>query len=216
MTQLHSRRAARLFRAGLVLVPAVTVVAALAAYFWSRSDGAWHVGEAAPQPIPFQHSLHAGDLGIGCRYCHGSAERSASAGMPSAHTCLTCHKEVWAGASVLEPVRSALALGQPVVWTSVSRLPDHSFFHHGAHVSKGVACETCHGRVDRMAETVKTETMSMGWCLDCHRNPAAQLRPRGAAWAMGWKGAEDGSVRAEAHYDGSDIRLLTSCSTCHR
>jgi hypothetical protein len=214
--QLFSPRATTIFRAVLTLVPLTAAMAGTSAYVWSRSNAAWNVGKPAPQPILFRHDVHVGSLGIDCRYCHAGAERAASAGMPSAATCMSCHSQVWAGASVLEPLRSSLELNQPIRWNSVHRSPDHSYFHHGAHVAKGLACETCHGRVDQMARTVKAHTLSMGWCLDCHRNPVIKQRPRDAVFAMGWKAGSDAASEPRAPSDPLDVRLLTSCSTCHR
>jgi len=216
MAQLFSRRASTAFRVALVLVPLAGVASAGFGYVWSRSAAFWNVGRPAAQPIPFRHDLHAGALKIDCRYCHSAVERAADAGMPSAQTCMTCHSQVWVGASVLEPLRTSLALDQPIAWTSVHRLPDHAYFHHGAHVANGVACQTCHGRVDQMPRTVKAETLSMGWCLDCHRDPAARLRPREAVFAMGWD--PHGAAVAQAVRDRyrTVAPLLTSCSTCHR
>ena len=199
MAQLFSPRADTAFRVALVLTGLSVLGAAALGYVWSRSGSAWNVGKPAPQPIPFRHDLHAGTLGVDCRYCHASVERAADAGMPSAQTCMTCHSKVWVGASTLEPLRSSLALGQPIAWTSVHRLPAYAYFHHGIHVAKGVACETCHGRVDQMPKTVKAETMSMGWCLDCHRGPAAAARET-----------------ALVAHGGVEISPLTRCSTCHR
>lgn len=214
--QLFSPRATTIFRVFLTLVPLIAVGAGVLAYLWSRSGAAWNVGKPAPQPIPFRHDVHAGSLRIDCRYCHGSVERTAAAGMPSATTCMSCHSQVWAGASVLEPLRSSLEFNQAIQWNSVHRLPDYAYFHHGAHVARGVACETCHGRVDQMTKTVKAHTLSMGWCLDCHRQPAARLRPRDAVFAMGW--TPNGATVPETpkSFSHSDLRLLTSCSTCHR
>jgi hypothetical protein len=205
--QLFTPRATTIFRVVLTLVPLTAAGAGALTYAWSRSDAAWNVGKPAPQPIPFRHDVHAGTLKIDCRYCHASAERAASAGMPSATTCMSCHSQVWAGASALEPLRTSVELDQPLVWRSVHRLPDYAYFHHGAHAASDIACETCHGRVAGMAKTVKANTLSMGWCLDCHRDPA-RLRPR------------DASVRppseTAARIGHPDARLLTSCSTCHR
>jgi hypothetical protein len=205
MAQLFRPKANTRFRLGIVLVLVALASALGAVFIYNRSDRAWHVGEAVEQPMPFRHELHAGDLGIACRYCHSSVERASFAGMPSALTCMTCHSQVWKGATVLEPLRTSLALDQPVIWNSIHRLPAYVYFHHGIHVSKGVACETCHGEVRTMAQTKKVETMSMGWCLECHRNPAPYLRPRETANAGG----------ATAEHDIVSARL-TSCSTCHR
>jgi hypothetical protein len=216
MAQLFERRHTTLFRVAIVLVLMTAAGAGGLGYVWSRSGNAWNVGKPAAQPVPFRHDLHAGSLRIDCRYCHASVERAADAGMPSAQVCMSCHSQAWVGASVLEPVRSALALKQPIAWASVHRLPPFAFFHHAAHVTKGVACETCHGRVDQMAKTVKVHTLSMGWCLDCHRDPAPHLRPRNAVFAMGYE-PHDRTMPAEirAQYR-SEARRLTSCSTCHR
>ena len=216
MAQLFSRQTDTAFRVVLVLTVLAAAGTGALAFAWSRSARAWNVGVPAPQPIPVRHDLHAGALAIDCRYCHATVERAAHAGMPSAQTCMSCHSQVWAGASVLEPLRSSLALNQPITWTSVHRLPVYAYFHHAAHVSKGVACETCHGRVDQMPKTVKAETLSMGWCLDCHRDPAPHLRPAEAVFAMG--AAPHGKDLPEdvrTYYRAAAPRL-TSCNTCHR
>lgn len=187
MAQLFTPSATTLFRVAIVLAGLGLVGAGVTAYVWARTDSTWNVGKPAPQPVPFRHDLHSGSLGIDCRYCHSNVEKAADAGMPSAQTCMSCHSQVWVGASVLDPVRSSFALGQPIEWTSVNRLPDYVYFNHTAHVTKGVACETCHGRVDEMPKTVKTQTMSMGWCLDCHRDPTPRLRPKSDVFTMGYE-----------------------------
>jgi Cytochrome c7 and related cytochrome c len=216
MAQLFSRQADTAFRVVLVLAVLAAIGVGAVAWAWSRSGSAWNVGVPAPQPIPFRHDLHSGALGLDCRYCHATVERAAPAGMPSAQTCMTCHSQVWAGASVLEPLRTSLALGQGLAWTSVHRLPAHAYFHHAAHVSKGVACETCHGRVDRMPRTVKAETLSMGWCLDCHRDPAPYLRPKDAVFAMGWEPGGWALPDDRRSTSAATVPRLTSCNTCHR
>jgi hypothetical protein len=216
MAQLFRPRATGLFRTLIVLTLLGAATVAGAAYIYARSDAAWNVGKPAHQPIPFRHDLHAGELNVDCRYCHNTVERAADAGMPTAQTCMSCHSQVWTGASVLEPLRSALALDQPVTWTSVHRLPDHTYFAHAIHVRKGVACETCHGRVDQMRETVRVRTLSMGWCLDCHRDAGPQLRPANAVFAMGYEPhGNDLPEDVHAFYREAASRL-TSCNTCHR
>ena len=200
------------------MVPVAVAAAAWLAYALPRSDFAWGVGEPAPfQPVPFSHDHHVGGLGIHCRYCHNSVERAAFAGMPPADTCMSCHSEIWTAAAVLAPIQRSLELGEPIAWSSVHRLPDFAFFHHGIHVSKGVGCETCHGRVDLMPRTVKVNTLSMEWCLDCHRNPEPHLRPPGAIYVMGWEptAAEAGPDLRDDHH-GIVVGQLTDCSTCHR
>jgi hypothetical protein len=203
MQQLFSPNADRRLRLALGFAALGIVVAAVAAFFFVRSDRAWGLGVAAPQPIPYSHAIHAGQLGIDCRYCHAGVERAASAGMPTAETCLGCHSRVWNVTAQFAPLHSALATGAPVTWSSVHRLPEHVRFHHGAHVAAGVDCTACHGDVAAMPRTVKVETMSMGWCLDCHRGTAGALR----------------TAQAEAprfEHAGIEVSPLTRCSTCHR
>ncbi len=214
MTQHFGRRTSTVFRIAVVGLPFLVAALFVALGLYWRSDHAWGVGQPAAQPIPFRHDLHVGGLGIDCRYCHSSVERAAAAGMPSAQSCLTCHSQVWAALATLEPLRTSMALDVAVPWNSVHRLPDFSVFHHGIHVQKGVGCETCHGRVDHMAQTVKTETLSMAWCLDCHRDPAPRLRPQAKVFAMGWDG--EGHPIASPRLDAAELRRLTDCSTCHK
>jgi hypothetical protein len=211
MAQLFRPEANAIFRVAIVLTVLGSGGLLALVFLYARSDAVWNVGKPAPQPVPFRHDLHAGSLGLDCRYCHSTVERVANAGMPPAELCLGCHSQIWVGASVLEPLRTSLALDQPIRWTSVHRLPSYAYFHHGIHVSKGVACETCHGKVEQMAQTVKTHTLSMGWCLDCHRDSAAQARP--GAWASLASEARRGAPADPVH--GSAERL-TDCNTCHR
>jgi hypothetical protein len=213
MPQLFRPEANTRFRLGLLLAGLALASVAGMAYVYARSGGAWNVGVKVEQPIPFRHDVHAGRLEIDCRYCHSTVERAWSAGMPSAQTCMTCHSQVWTGASVLEPVRSSLALEQPIAWNAVHDLPDFAHFHHGIHVSKGVACERCHGDVSSMAETKKTETMSMGWCLECHTDPAPYLTVPEALLPATPDTPAD-AVKLLAHYAISTERL-TNCTACH-
>jgi hypothetical protein len=206
MPQLFSRRADRRLRLAMGFGAAAILALAVAAWALARSDRAWGVGVAAPQPIPFSHAIHAGRIGLDCRYCHAGVERAASAGMPTAETCLGCHRQVWSVSAQFAPLETALALGIPVTWSSVHRLPEHVRFHHGVHIAANVACGTCHGAVEAMPRTVKTQTLSMGWCLGCHRDPGAS-RSRLAAEAP--------IAEAHAHF-GIVVSPLTRCSTCHR
>lgn len=215
MTQHFGRRTSTVFRIAVLGLPVMIAGILVASALYWRSDTAWNVGEPAPQPIPFQHDLHVGGLGLDCRYCHSSVERSASAGMPSAQTCLTCHSQVWAELATFEPLRTSIALNVPVPWQSVHRLPDFTVFHHGVHVQTGVACETCHGRVDQMPRTVKTEKLSMAWCLDCHRDPASRLRPPSEVFEMGWIGEGHPPVEIPS-IEPDKANRLTDCSTCHK
>jgi hypothetical protein len=224
MAQLFSPRADRRLRLGLALGLLAFAALCLALFAFVRSDRAWGVGVAAPQPIPFSHAIHAGQIGLDCRYCHTGVERTASAGMPTAQTCLGCHTAVWSVGAQFAPLHSALALGNPVVWSSVHRLPDHVRFHHAAHVAAGVGCGTCHGDVSAMPRTMKVHIMSMGWCLDCHRNPEARIAAEadGPVPPGAFRDVPDGDVatvrvaRERIEHFGVEISPLTRCSTCHR
>jgi len=183
-----------------------------------RSDYLTGVGWTLRQPVPFSHQHHAGEMGIDCRYCHTWAERSPIAGLPPTHTCMSCHSQVWNAAPMLEPLRQSLARQQPLHWQRVARLPDHVYFAHDIHLSAGVGCAECHGRVDRMPLMRRAEPFQMQWCLDCHRDPAPRLRPSEAVTQMDWQPA--GDVRAQGERllrrKHIDVGRLTACSLCHR
>ncbi len=105
------------------------------------------VHNARPQPVPFSHKHHVGELGLDCRYCHTSVEVSSSAGMPPTQTCMTCHSQIWTNAAILEPVRASYRDSKPISWTRVNAVPDFVYFNHSIHVAKGVGCTTCHGPI---------------------------------------------------------------------
>jgi hypothetical protein len=209
MPQIFSKGANLLARASLlggVLVAAGGAWAADTAYRSSLVTGR---NEEVEQPVPFSHQHHVQGLGLDCRYCHQGVERSAMAGMPATSTCMTCHSQLYADAAVLAPVRQSQATGVPLAWQRVNKLPDYVYFNHAAHVKQGVSCETCHGRVDEMPLTRKTQAFPMQFCLDCHQHPQAQVRPQADVFRMG---GPAGPALA-AHLDA---RRLTNCSTCHR
>ena len=128
----------------------------------------------------FQPRHHAGELGIDCRYCHTSVEKSSFAGLPPTQTCMTCHSQIWTNSSMLEPVRASYRDDKSLAWTRVNALPDFVYFDHSIHVAKGVGCTTCHGQVAEMPLTYRAGTLYMSWCLDCHRaageEHAAEIR----------------------------------------
>lgn len=126
------------------------------------------------QPIAYSHATHAGELKIDCQYCHFGAGRSRHAGVPPARICMNCHSQVRRDAPEIQKIVEAIATGVPIEWVRVHRLPDHAFFDHSSHVRAEVACQQCHGPVEAMVRVSQVETMSMGFCLDCHRTTAAQ------------------------------------------
>jgi hypothetical protein len=182
-------------------------------------DRSWQpVGEPVAQPIPFSHKHHVGDDGIDCRYCHTTVERSAFAGLPSSGICLSCHSQLYTDQAVLQPLRESAASGRPIAWRRVHQLPDFVFFDHSVHVSKGVACVECHGRVDQMPLTWRVAPLQMQWCLACHRDPAPHLHPPQEVFSM--RAAEplppQELQRLLRLMPLPDTRRLTDCSTCHR
>jgi hypothetical protein len=138
------------------------------------------------QPVPFSHKHHVRGLGIDCRYCHTSVERSAFAGIPPTETCMNCHRQIWTNAELLEPIRASYRDNVPVQWTRVHDLPDFVYFNHSVHVAKGIGCSTCHGQVDRMPLMLQDASLQMEWCLQCHRDPVKNVRPREEVFSMSW------------------------------
>jgi hypothetical protein len=167
---------------GLVALTAV----GYAALLFNRNPAVTQVGISREQPVPFSHDHHVGGLGIDCRYCHTTVEVSAKAGVPPTKTCMTCHSQVWKDAPLLEPVRASFREDKSLEWLRIHDLPDFVYFDHSIHVKKGVGCETCHGRVDKMPLMIRQNTLNMEWCLECHRDPVKNLRPREAVYEMDW------------------------------
>ena len=171
------------------------------------------------QPVPFSHQHHVGGLGIDCRYCHISVEKSSFAGIPATQVCMNCHKQVWNDSPMLEPVRASLRDNRPLEWLRVNNTPDFVYFDHSIHIHKGVGCETCHGRLDRMPLTYKFASLHMEWCLDCHRAPEKYLRPREEVFTMGWQPPVEQlelGRRLLKEYNIDSSWKLTNCSICHR
>lgn len=198
---------------GVVL--AVAPVYLVLLVYFGFSPKTIDVGYQPHQPVPFSHKLHAGDLGMDCRYCHTTVEKSAHASIPPTTSCMNCHKQVWAESPNLAPVRESYATGMPIEWVRVHNLPDYAFFDHSAHVNRGIGCASCHGRIDKMEVVYQAMELSMSWCLECHRNPEHHLRPKDQITNMAYQvenQAELGlSLLREYH-----LKPSQDCSTCHR
>src|SRR6478672_11478388 len=173
----------------LSIFGAVFAVAALLWLFDRVNASPWvtQVHVARDQPIQFSHERHVGGNGIDCRYCHTSVEQSRFAGIPPTKTCMNCHSQIFANAPFLEPVRASFNSNTPLRWTRVHDLPDFVYFDHSIHVNKGVGCTTCHGQVDRMPLMWQASSLQMQWCLDCHRNPERNVRPREAVFRVDYQ-----------------------------
>jgi len=174
------------------------------------------VGYQPAQPVPYSHALHAGELGIDCRYCHSTVERAARAAIPATEVCMNCHASIRTKSEKLIPVRESFATGNPVHWVRVHDLPDYVYFNHSAHVDRGVGCVECHGRVDKMDTVYQVKTLSMGWCLECHRNPDSHLRPPELVTKMDWAPEEDRATLGHRLRMENNINPRTDCWTCHR
>jgi hypothetical protein len=152
-----------------------------------RSPWVTRQGQRPEQPVPFSHKHHVTGLGLQCQYCHVSVEKSSYAGIPPTKTCMNCHAQIWTNAALLQPVRDSWATGQSLPWIKVHDLPDYVYFSHEIHVNKGLGCASCHGRVDQMPLMYAQNTLQMEWCLNCHRNPAKNLRPTSQIYNMAWE-----------------------------
>jgi len=205
-----------LARMSLVLTGLLVIALGVTLDELQRSPWVTRQGQRPEQPVPFSHKHHVQGLGLQCQYCHVTVEKSSYAGIPPTKTCMNCHAQIWTNAQLLEPVRNSWATGQSLVWTKVHDLPDFAYFSHEIHVNKGLGCATCHGRVDMMPLMYAQNTLQMEWCLDCHRNPAKNLRPTGQIYNMAWEApAEDRPVWCSVGDDktGTPTAQSVNCVT---
>ena len=171
---------------------------------------------ARAQPVQFSHKHHVGELGIDCRYCHTTVETAARATVPPTETCMSCHSQIWLQSPFLEPVRASFRTDRSIPWVKVHDLPDYVYFNHGVHIQKGIGCVSCHGRVDQMNQVWRESSLQMEWCLDCHRDPARQIRPRDRIFDLGWEPPADQPQLGAELVRLYDVHARTDCSTCHR
>lgn len=196
----------------LVLVPAY----ALGILYYAGSPRTTDMGYSPRQPVEYSHALHAGELGIDCRYCHTTVETAAFAAVPSTQICMNCHARIAPDSEKMLAVRRSYSSGDPIRWVKVHDLPDFVYFDHRAHVSRGVGCVSCHGRIDTMEQVAQVERLSMSWCLECHRQPEPHLRPQQFVTAMDWISNEPPAVLGRRLRQQNNILPSTDCSTCHR
>jgi hypothetical protein len=194
----------------------VVVVAAVVLLWYYGTNKHLEVGYAPVQPVEFSHKLHAGDVGMDCRYCHSTVERSSFAAVPPTQTCMNCHTKVRADSTRLIAIRESYEFDKPMRWVRVHELPQFVYFDHSAHLAAGVGCSTCHGRIDQMPRVTQSQPLSMSWCLDCHRNPAPALRPASEITNMAWQPAPGAEQREPIAANGRKVHPPTHCSGCHR
>ena len=205
-----------ILRPGIAAAAAGGLVYATLVVAFGFSPKATDVGYAPEQPVLYSHALHVGQLGIDCRYCHNTVETAAHAAVPPTQTCMNCHTMVRKNSEKLIPVLTSYATGMPVEWIRVHDLPDYVYFNHSAHVRRGIGCVSCHGRGGSLVVLFQAEPLSMGWCLDCHRNPESHLRPVDFVTELDWVPEEDQLVLGARLRETNNINPPVDCNTCHR
>lgn len=219
----------QIFPRSLNMLPLVVAVAGAVAggvltfaawYYFSPKF--LQVGYQPEQPVPYSHRLHVQKLGMDCRYCHSNVESSPEAMLPATQTCMGCHASIRTQSARLAPVRQSWETGEPIAWVRIHRLPDHAFFDHSVHLSAGVGCASCHGRIDQMDVVRQDQPLSMAWCLECHRDPQDHLRLKAQGDAvvvdranitnMAWTPPDNQAELAAKHL----VTPPEHCSGCHR
>lgn len=217
MPQLFGPYANTLSRVALVSVIAgpLVLIGGLVGQQWMPSTTG--LNQQPDQPIPFSHKHHVGEMGLDCRYCHVTVERTEFAGMPSTHVCMTCHSQLFVNVPMLAPVRESLAEGHPLQWVRVNNIPWYVYFDHSIHIAKGVGCAECHGEVRDMPLMRQATNLNMGFCLSCHRDPGPHLRDEASITDTSFT-AHNTPAQAAAYVAHYHIQVshLTDCSVCHR
>jgi hypothetical protein len=191
-------------------------VAGVSAYAYYTYPSVIDTGYQPVQPVAYSHKLHAGQMGLDCYYCHSTVYKAAFAAVPSTNTCMNCHTKVKTDSPRLEVVRESARTGQAIPWVQIHRLPDYVYFNHEAHLNAGVSCVFCHGRIDQMIEVQQDKPLNMAFCLDCHRDPAPNLRPTELVTKLDWVPDRDPRAIGEEIVAQKHINPPVQCSGCHR
>jgi hypothetical protein len=205
------------FRRAMVGVLLAAVLGLVGLYYYGPQQYI-RVGYAPVQPVSFSHAQHAGQLGVSCLYCHTGVEESSVAKIPPTQTCMNCHQAIKADSPKLELVKASFESGKPIPWIRVHKTPDYVFFNHAVHVKRGVGCVSCHGQVNEMPVIVHDQPLSMGWCLDCHREPENHLRPVAEATNLSWRPSQGRTQRDLGLYlkAAYKVQAPEQCTGCHR
>lgn len=174
------------------------------------------VGYRPEQPVPYSHKLHVGDLRLDCRFCHYSVERAAVASVPPTEVCMNCHQLVKRDAPTLAPILASSSSGERMRWVRVHKVPEYAYFDHSVHVGAGVGCSSCHGDIASMEVVKQVEPLSMGWCLECHRDPSGHLRPPEEITDTKWRPGPSQAEFAAALMEERSLAPPEECSACHR
>jgi hypothetical protein len=178
-------------------------------------DGMYGVGVqqgyAPKQPIAFSHKLHAGQYKVDCNYCHTGVNRGKSATIPSANICMNCHGVIKKESPEIQKIYTAIEKNQPIEWVRIHNLPDLAYFNHAQHVNVGgVQCQQCHGEIQTMEVVEQRSSLTMGWCIDCHRK--TDVNTKGNAYYD--KLTELHAKKSKEPLKVADIGGL-ECSKCH-
>jgi mono/diheme cytochrome c family protein len=169
-------------------------------------------GYQPTQPIAFSHKLHAGENQINCAYCHTSVYKSKSANIPSANICMNCHSQIKTESPEIKKIYRAIERKQPIQWVRVHNLPDLAYFNHSQHTQVGgVECQTCHGPVQNMEVVYQYSPLTMGWCINCHREQP--LNTKGNGYYDNLVKLHDAANQGAAFTVSSNGG--TECSKCH-
>jgi len=202
-----------------VIVAVILIkTAVIAGFTYYATPKYTRVGYAPTQPVAFSHALHSGQLEIDCRYCHTNVDRSEHSNVPATEVCMSCHSMVRKDDPILAPVRESYASGEPIPWVRIHKTPDYVYFNHAVHVNRGISCVECHGRVDQMKVVHHDKPLSMGFCLECHRNPEEYIRPPEEVYNLDWERPETEEFKEMAVGFVHDWKVNPpqSCSGCHR
>lgn len=170
------------------------------------------------QPIKFSHMVHVTDNHIDCNYCHHTVEQSKSAGFPEAELCMNCHiivrEGTYSGRHEISKLVNAYEAGEPVEWVRIHNLQDHAWFSHAQHVAVAqIDCQTCHGPVESMHRVKQVSDLSMGWCINCHRDTGVQFFDN--AFYAEYEALHAKLEAGEIDRITADLTGGTECSKCH-
>jgi hypothetical protein len=202
-----------------LLIALILIGGAFFAFIYYYLNPAYmRVGYSPVQPVSFSHAVHVGQLGMDCRYCHTSVDKWATSSVPDAKTCMACHSMIKSDSPALAPIREAYKNNTPVKWVKIHKAPDYVYFNHAVHVNRGISCVSCHGNIDQMEVVGQMKPLSMQFCLDCHRNPEAHIRPLDKVTDLNWKAPTTQEQLAMGTTFVHDWKVLPpqSCSGCHR
>ncbi|HEY6166622.1 MAG TPA: cytochrome c3 family protein [Verrucomicrobiae bacterium] len=201
------------------------VITALVLTGTAVTAGVWYyctpkysrVGYQPIQPVAFSHAIHAGQLGLDCRYCHNAVEKSYHSNIPATSVCMNCHNQVLKDDPRLALVRESHESGKPIPWVWIHKTPDYVYFNHSVHVNRGVSCVHCHGPVNKMDEVYHAKPLSMAFCLECHRNPEQFVRDPKQVFNLDYQIPPEVQERdGKKFVHDWNLAASQNCTACHR